>query len=691
MGLNKKFIVLENEITKQARDFKAKKEHCYALMSQLEKDLQQLREKNHTVEQIMDDLFRLQEDMAQRPTTRPTGAVVETQDNQYYPLEPTFKAVYHYSYTPRFDLHVETEKPPKNPYHEEMFKKLPVGFKMPKFDLYDGHGDPVAHLRGFCSKMRGAGGKDELLMAYFSQSLSGVALEWYTHQDHSRWYTWDDLAQAFARHFQYNIEIVPDCLSLTKIEKKPSESFREYGFRWREQPARVNCSMEENEMELIDTNQIEVQTPEAPNINQNPFPTHEETNMIEIVQKEGEPKKPSQSVMMIRSSEVKPVKNPTVGGLVNKLSMTNGEPSVVVKKISPSDVVAKQEKSKVVLPKLANKAIIIIEVTYKGKEVKEEVNEVQGLTHSGRCFTLEELRKAKTSKDNLVLVKKAVTKEEAEEFLRKMKVQDYSIVEQLRKMSAQISLLSLLIHSDEHRRALMKILNKAHVPDKISMNHLENIANKIFEVNMITFFDDELPVEGTKQNKALYLTDRWHSPWSSRYWTYNFLLGRPWIHAAKVVPSTLHQMVKFEWDRQEIVVHGEENLCAHSDAFVLFIEAEDYKGPWVYQVFKTMPVEKGIIQPVSLPENLGTFCLGFKPIEVLCQARCKKKRPVTAVPSSMIDIAEELIERFQRLFDDVDMVEVKEGSSKADVQFVRPNVKLNNWKATPLPNQKESW
>ncbi|XP_019257776.1 PREDICTED: uncharacterized protein LOC109235993 [Nicotiana attenuata] len=123
---------------------------------------------------------------------------------------------------------METEKPSKNPEQEEMYRKvksleqsfmnmqglggqvsmayrdlclfpdvqLPTGFKMPKFDLYDGHGDLVVHLRGFGSKMRGAGGKDELLMAYLSQSLSGSALEWYTRQDHGRWYTWDDLAQA---------------------------------------------------------------------------------------------------------------------------------------------------------------------------------------------------------------------------------------------------------------------------------------------------------------------------------------------------------------------------------------------------------------------------------------------------------------------------------------------------------------
>ncbi|XP_070036059.1 uncharacterized protein [Nicotiana tomentosiformis] len=154
-------------------------------------------------------------------------------DTQYYVPEPTFKVADPYSHAPHFEPLVETEKPSRNVEQDEMFRKvksleqslknmqgigsqvsvaykdlclfpdvqLPAGFKMPKFDPYDGHGDPVAYLRGFCSNMRGAGGKDELLMAYFSQSLSGAALEWYTRQDTSRWYTWDDLAQAFARHF----------------------------------------------------------------------------------------------------------------------------------------------------------------------------------------------------------------------------------------------------------------------------------------------------------------------------------------------------------------------------------------------------------------------------------------------------------------------------------------------------------
>ncbi|XP_070013545.1 uncharacterized protein [Nicotiana sylvestris] len=50
--------------------------------------------------------------------------------------------------------------------------------------------------------------------------------------------------------------------------------------------------------------------------------------------------------------------------------------------------------------------------------------------------------------------------------------------------------------------------------------------------------------------------------------SYNFLLGRPWIHAAGAIPSTLHQMVKFEHEDQEIVVHGEDEQSIYRDPSV---------------------------------------------------------------------------------------------------------------------------
>ncbi|XP_070008059.1 uncharacterized protein [Nicotiana sylvestris] len=400
-------------------------------------------------------------------------------------------------------------------------------------------------------------------------------------------------------------------------------------------------------------------------------------------------------------------------------------------------------------------------------------------------------------------VKKSVTEEESEEFLKKMKVQDYSIVEQLRKTPTQISILSLLIHSDEHHRVLMKILNEAHVPDKITVNHLEKIAGKIFEANKITFSDDELPMEGTEHNRALYLTVKCEDSVVSRVLvdngssanicplstlqklkigterihlnslcvrgfdgggkdsvgdimlelsigpleftmefhvldvvvSYNLLLGRPWINAAK-----------------EIVVHGDEDLSACNGTIVPFIEAEDDKGPWVYQTFETVSVEKipkgkcitgpklssssvmvaneilknsfvpgkglgsslqGIVHPVRPSGNPCMFGLGFmptkkdlkrvknlkqkvwslpKPVPHISKSFVKpgtEKPPTSSIPKPVVNVDEELIKRFQSLFEEVNMVEVGEGSSKADVQLVGPNVKLRNWEATLLPTRKE--
>ncbi|XP_075097837.1 uncharacterized protein LOC142175158 [Nicotiana tabacum] len=321
--------------------------------------------------------------------------------------------------------------------------------------------------------------------------------------------------------------------------------------------------------ELIDTNQIVVQSPDVPNINQNPLPAHGETHMIEIVHRDGEPKKSSKSIMIIGASESNLVKAPDstkampliVEGVAEKPSSLNSKPPVLVVKGLSKDIGASPESSKVVVPGIPSKPVIVVKeapitpiiiklvtqlpvveakavlwnykqviVAYKGKQIEEKVNETGGLTRSRRCFTPEELRK---------------------------------------------------------------------------------IAGKIFEEIRITFSDDELPVEGTEHNRAFYLTvkcedsvvsgvlvdngssanicplstlqklkigtERIHLnsvcvrgfdgggkdsvgdimlelsigpvEFTMEFQVLdvavynNLLLGRPWIHAAKAVPSSLHQMV----------------------------------------------------------------------------------------------------------------------------------------------------
>ncbi|XP_070019137.1 uncharacterized protein [Nicotiana sylvestris] len=74
--------------------------------------------------------------------------------------------------------------------------------------------------------------------------------------------------------------------------------------------------------------------------------------------------------------------------------------------------------------------------------------------------------------------------------------------------------------------------------------------------------------------------------------SYNFLLGRPWIHAAGVVPSTLHQMVKFEDEDREILVHGEDEQSIYRDLSTPCLEAREESEHTIYQVFEVVLAEQ---------------------------------------------------------------------------------------------------
>jgi len=153
--------------------------------------------------------------------------------DQNYPVEVVYKVPDSYKKSPRDKLHVENErftgregkegiprrlkgieKSLKNKQGREdqgsmAYKelsvspnvRLPAGFKVPKFNLYDGCGDPVAHLRVYCCEMRSVGEKDVLLRAYFSKSLTGAVLDWHIRQDIGKWPTLGDMAQDFVRYF----------------------------------------------------------------------------------------------------------------------------------------------------------------------------------------------------------------------------------------------------------------------------------------------------------------------------------------------------------------------------------------------------------------------------------------------------------------------------------------------------------
>ncbi|PKI72720.1 hypothetical protein CRG98_006878 [Punica granatum] len=208
-----------------------------------------------------------------------------------------------------------------------------------------------------------------------------------------------------------------------------------------------------------------------------------------------------------------------------------------------------------------------------------------------------------------------VTEEEAEAFMKIIKASEYKVVEQMAKSSAHISLLALLLGSEPHREALLRVL-KEMPPDRI-----EETVGFIFS-NYISFSDDELPFEGWLHSWALHIVCKCNNYIIGRVMidngsalnvcpvttlkqmnvdlnrvrpsktavrafdgsrrevngeidllidvgpcsfsitfqvldipnAFSLLLGRPWIHSAGAVPSFLHQRLKFIVEEKLITV-----------------------------------------------------------------------------------------------------------------------------------------
>jgi len=251
---------------------------------------------------------------------------------------------------------------------------------------------------------------------------------------------------------------------------------------------------------------------------------------------------------------------------------------------------------------------------------------------------------------------KAVTLEEAHEFLRLIQQSEFKVVEQLNKTPARISLLELLINSEPHRALLVKVLNEAHIAHDISAEGFEGIANHITTNNYIVFAEEEIPVEGRGHNKALHVSVRCMDhvvakvlidngsslnvmpkttleklPFNASRLkpssmvvrafdgsrrevigeidipiqigphtcnvvfqvmdinlAYNCLLGRPRIHALGVVPSTLHQKLKFAVGGLLVIVSSEEDMLVSCPSSAPYVEAAEESLETTFQSFEVV-------------------------------------------------------------------------------------------------------
>ncbi|XP_039034033.1 uncharacterized protein LOC120170071 [Hibiscus syriacus] len=297
-----------------------------------------------------------------------------------------------------------------------------------------------------------------------------------------------------------------------------------------------------------------------------------------------------------------------------------------------------------------------LKIVESSEATKEEVEEVGHFTRSGRCYspnqTSEPEKRMVVDKEKRVeillknyepAINEPVTENEAVEFLKFLKHSKYNIVEQLHKLPARIPILALLLSSEAHQNALLKILNQTFVPKDVPVEKIDRLVANIQADNFISFYDEEIPSGMMGNPKALHITIQCKGHVLSRVLidnssalnvmplvtlkklpvdsthmrncqsivrafdgtkkevlgkidipltigpstyevefhvmdimpSYNCLLGRPWIHQAGVVPSTLHQKLKFIIEGRLVCLNAEEDIIAYISTTTPYVEVDE--------------------------------------------------------------------------------------------------------------------
>ncbi|XP_050915318.1 uncharacterized protein LOC127130333 [Lathyrus oleraceus] len=142
-------------------------------------------------------------------------------------------------------------------------------------------------------------------------------------------------------------------------------------------------------------------------------------------------------------------------------------------------------------------------------KVVTNIADASGLTRSGRVFTPVGLRSRKPDNGKALLVipeRRHVPDVDAEEFLRPIRKSDYKVVGQLLQTQSKIFVLSLLLNSKAHHKALLKVLGQAYVNPDVMVDHFDHVVGNITSCNKLSFFDNELPAKGKNHNNALYIS-----------------------------------------------------------------------------------------------------------------------------------------------------------------------------------------
>uniref|UniRef100_A0A2N9J681 Integrase catalytic domain-containing protein n=1 Tax=Fagus sylvatica TaxID=28930 RepID=A0A2N9J681_FAGSY len=110
--------------------------------------------------------------------------------------------------------------------------KLPARIAPLNLITYNGKTDPVAHLSHYRRSMALHNGDDILMCRIFPSSLGDVALRWFDRLEHGSIHSWTELSEAFTTRFITNTRKPKEVDSLMALAMRSGESLKSYSARY---------------------------------------------------------------------------------------------------------------------------------------------------------------------------------------------------------------------------------------------------------------------------------------------------------------------------------------------------------------------------------------------------------------------------------------------------------------------------
>ena len=117
---------------------------------------------------------------------------------------------------------------------------LPVKFRMPQIEAFDGTKDPIDHLNTYKNQMELHGYQDPVRCRAFAITLKGPALIWFNRLPPSSVSSFRELSIAFVSHFIGARTYRKLSYHLLSIKQNPQESLRSYVQRFNAKSLKVD-------------------------------------------------------------------------------------------------------------------------------------------------------------------------------------------------------------------------------------------------------------------------------------------------------------------------------------------------------------------------------------------------------------------------------------------------------------------